>query len=262
MKRIFTFLLVSGIFTGTLHSQDFVIDEPSYHNSSSSSQVSSSAAIPYIGSVPTPDNFTRGALYSEFLMYDGGGVGLRLNVGIFDILSIGVAENFDHVIGTQPIHLNIPSAYIKFSFYEPRQKFNYAFGFDSFAYGSNGSYLGPDGLPGTMYGFYFTTGRSYTVFRSRNIFSMGVRVPVLPNDFRNFTNSSLFMGATLGGKYIKTAFTLENIYINFSRPSSILPSLLVRFYPVNGFEMGLTLQYQLYNDIVNRIFNLSYTTSL
>ncbi len=254
------FLCFSFIMAGA---QDFIIDEPSsYSTPKPVSSPQASKSLPYLGSIPTPDNFRQGELFSEFLMYDHGGVGLRLNVGIFNILSIGVAENFDHVIGSDPIHVNIPSAYLKFSFYEPGNRLNFAFGFDSFAYGLNGSYIAPDNVSSTMYGFYFTTGKSYTVFGARNIFSAGLRIPLLPSDFRNITNSTLFLGASLGGKMFKTAFTLENIYLNFSRPSSILPSLLFRFSPISGFEMGLTLQYQIYDDMVNRIFSLSYTGHL
>lgn len=264
MKKVLISIILSFICLIPGFSDEFIIDEPGYHKNSSSTPPSAGPgeSMPYIGSVPTPDNFKQGTLYSEFMMYDGGGVGLRLNVGIFNILSIGVSENFDHVVGSDPVHLNIPSAYLKFSLFESRNRFNYAFGFDSFAYGSNGSYVAPDGTSSTMYGFYFTTGKSYRIFGARNMFTLGLRVPLLPSSFRNITNSTLFMAATLGSPVFKAGFLLENVYLNFTRASSILPSVLFRFSPVSGFELGLTLQYQIYNDLVNRIFNLSYTTRL
>lgn len=262
-KKAAFWLILLVCCVSAAHSEEFIIDEPgSYYSPQPKKASPSRDSLPYLGSLPTPDNFRQGQYYSEFLMYDQGGVGIRLNVGVFNILSIGVAENFDHVIGSEPIHVNLPSAYIRFSFWEPVNHLNYAFGFDSFAYGSNGSYTGPDGLSSTMYGFYFTLGKSYQVFSARNMFTAGLRVPLLPAGFRHITNSSVFLGATLGSRVFKTGLTLENLYLNFSRPASILPSLLFRFSPIQGFEMGLTLQYQISDNRVNRIFNLSYSGSL
>jgi hypothetical protein len=259
-------MLLLILSSASIFADDFIIDEPVGRAGGQStvslpvSRRSYDYAIPSIGSAQTADNLRRGDFITEFIMYDNGGFGARLMVGIFDMLSIGVFENIDGLIGSDDIHLNIPGAIIKFSVFEPSRPFNLAIGFDSFAYGQGGSFVTDGGNPATIYGVYAAGSYVYEVFRAKNIVSFGLRFPLLPSDFRNIANTSFYAGATLGTKFINAGFTVENMYLDFSRPEEILPSLVLNFTPIPSFSIGLSLQYLFSEDRVNRILILSYKT--
>ena len=170
MKYLHLLILTAALValsSGMLSADDeFIIDEPNYVNSGGAAQSSgaslsgsptegSISRIPFIGSIPTTDNLTKGDFRSEFTMYDGGGVNIRMMVGVFGMLSIGISENFDGLIGTEKITVNIPGAYLKFSLYDSSQWLNVSAGFDHFAYGKNGTYFDPNGISSSIYGFYF-----------------------------------------------------------------------------------------------------------
>jgi hypothetical protein len=270
MKHIFTGAFVLAlVFTGILNlhaADDFIIDEPNYVDPSASSAPSQSpetspavTRIPFIGSVPTTDNLMRGDFLSQFSMYDNGGVNIRLLVGIFGMLSIGVSENFDGLIGADKITVNIPVAYIKFSLYEQSQWMNFSMGFDHFAYGHNGAYFDPNGISSSIYGFYANIGQNYYVFGEKNIFTFGIRIPLLPEGMRSMTNSTFFFGATLNTRYLHFGITVENIYADFTRVEHILPSFIIAFVPIPSFQLGFTLQYEFFSLSFNRVLSLGYT---
>lgn len=261
----FIVYFIGILFIGNIiFADDFIIDEPSSSDNKSFNSVSATLEnkpIPEIGSIPTPDNYKRGNFVSEFGMYDGGGFSIRLTVGIFNIMSIGIIENFDGLIGTGDIHPNIPGAFLKISIFDNPNHFNLALGLDSFAFGQSGSYVSTNGISDMKYGIYLSGGQSYTVFKSKNMFTFGFRFPLLPNDFRNITNSTFYLGATLGTPVIRVGFTLENFFLDFTRIEEVLPSIILTFSPISSFELGIAIQYIIPQSSINRVLTIKYIAS-
>lgn len=260
MKKALVALLFS--LSVQAFGDDFVIDEP---NGSSSTVRNPVSVLPNmnrlisIGSVPTPNCPARGKFYGDCVMYDSGGVGIRLIVGIFDVLGIGITENIDGLIGSDGVNLNIPGAYVKLNLIRDWNHFNLALGFDNFAYGKNGSFIVTNSRPYSMYGFYAAGGWHYSVFGGADEFTFGLRIPLLPNEFRDITNTTLFLGTTIViPNYISFGFTLENFYLTMNRFDQILPSLIVSFAPSSQFKISIVLQYEFYTQKLNRILSLGY----
>jgi hypothetical protein len=275
------------LFNSMIFADDFVIDEPGSSSSSSPSVkpstppnapaytpvqkgstpspgASGGGNVTAIGSVPTTDTLGRAKFDIGFAMYDNGGMNTKLMVGIFDVLDIGISENVDGLIGSGNANLNIPGACIKITIIKDLNNFNWGLGFDSFAYGRNGSYIPPDTNvnSSTIYGFYTSAGFRYSLFGYNDFFSYGIRVPLLPSEFRELSNTSLFLGATAAvSPYFCFGFTLENFYLNFTRSDRILPSFLVNFMPSPQFRLSIILQYESYSGKLNRILSLGYVAS-
>jgi hypothetical protein len=270
MKLFIVFL----IFITTLpfiFGDDFIIDEPGA-NSNTSSPVKNNNPPPEnfpaktmnsIGSVETPSGLGKGAVLSEFTMYENGGVNARFVVGIMDAIDIGISENLDGLIGSGNINVNIPMAYVKVTLLRDLNNFNWAFGFDSFAYGEAGTYYPSDTnlAPSTIYGFYTAVGWHYSAIGGNDVLSTGLRTPLLPAEEENISNTSFFIGATISApQYVSLGFTLENFFFDFSRAQYILPSLIFSFVPTPPFDLSLILQYDFNISRLDRIFSLSYET--
>jgi hypothetical protein len=242
-------------------SDDFVIDEPNGSQAVRNPvpSVPGFNRLISIGSVPTPNSPAKGKFYGDCIMYDGGGVNVRLIVGIFDFLGIGITENIDGLIGSESVNLNIPGAYVKATLIKDWNHFNLALGFDNFAYGKNGSFLVTNSRPYSMYGFFATGGWHYSVFGGNDEFSFGLRIPLLPNEFRDITNTSLFLGMTASfPSFLSFGFTIENFYLTMNRFDQLLPSFIVTFAPAQQFKVSIILQYEIYTQRLNRILSLGY----
>jgi len=270
MRRLIL-TLVFCLFTLYVMADDFVIDEPGGGTSSSSSYSPpqnetrqprtdfSGYRFHSIGSVPSPYGLPRGCFDFGFTFYDSGGVNARFIVGIMDMITIGISENLDGLIGQGKVNVNIPGAYVKLNIIRDLNNFNWALGFDNFAYGKGGSYLSTNEIPSTIYGFYNVVGWGYSALGGNDVFTLGFRIPLLPAEVRNFTNTSLILGATMAiPKYITFAFTIENIYIDFTRSDSILPSFMAILSLSPPFKISLILQYDFTISQLNRILSLSY----
>jgi hypothetical protein len=136
-------------------------------------------------------------------------------------------------------------------------------GFDSFAYGSAGTYYPTNSneSPSTIYGFYSAIGWHYSAFGGNDVLTAGVRFPLLPAEEREFTNTSFFIGATFSApQYFSVGVTVENIFIDFSRPAYLLPSLIFSLVPSPPFTISLVLQYDFSSSRLIRILSLSYET--
>ena len=180
------------------------------------------------------------------MMYDGGGFNTRFQVGLFDIFDLGVSENFDGLIGSGDINVNIPGAAMKLTVLKDFYNFNWAVGFDSFAYGRNGTYYSTNNSTNsasTIYGFYTVGGFRYSMFGGNDFFSFGLRFPLLPEGFRDIRNTSLFMAFTLSAqRYFSAGIGLENMYLSFDRGDRILPTLSLNLNPIPDFRCSLILQ--------------------
>ena len=273
---VFFFLMI--VFT-SFYGDDFIIDEPGSSSTAPSApaaqngstdpvlkmvQPSGNNNMNFIGSVPTAINPKKGILYSDFVLYDSGGFTTRIAVGVLDIVAIGVTENFDYLIGSGPVNVNVPGAYVRVTPIKEQNRFSWSLGFDSFAYGRNGTFYSTNTnvAPSTIYGFYTCGGWRYSILGGDDLSTFGFRIPLLPSDFRDLANSSIFMGTTVSfSKYFVAGLTLENIYLSFNRPEKILPSIVLNFFPVEQFRLSLLLQYEFDSKSINRILSLGYEAS-
>jgi hypothetical protein len=233
MKRFLFAIVLLGTLVPAYSYDEFVIDEPysGLESTSTSEETSGDGRIPAIGSIPTPESFGRGEFAAQFNFYDGGGFQARFLVGIFDIFSLGVSENIDGLIGSSNVRLGIPGAYLKLSLFPQTEGFNAALGLDNFAFGRHGTYVSTNGDASTVYGVYASFGKSYTVFRTKNMFAFGLRFPLLPAAPENSTKHFVLHRGDAGNAGIRFLFTLENLYLDFTRPEEILPSLIFTLSP-------------------------------
>ena len=261
MKKIailFCLLLVNALWA-----EDFVIDDPSMNTGSSAKKEKgpdiNHQPVISIGSVPTTQNLPKGKFISEFIFYDGGGITSRFIVGIFDILSIGISENFDNLIGFNNVAFNMPGAYIKLLLLKDLAGFNLSCGFDSFAYGRNGSIQQTNGNNITIYGFYASLGMNFSFLGGNDSINLGYRMPLYPFNLTEISNSSLYLGTSIGIRdNIEIGFTVENFFLDFNRYDRILPSVIISFLPVQELKLFVLLQYEFYSSRLNRILGLNY----
>jgi|GEM_PF-1436495 hypothetical protein len=276
MKSLIAFFILITLITvfSFAFGDDFIIDEPgsgSNINKPNTEPVSqppayappsaAGKAVNSIGSVPIPVGLGRGTVYSEFTMYDSGGVNAKFAVGIMDAIDIGISENLDGLIGSGDVNVNVPSAYIKITLIKNLNNFNWALGYDNFAYGTAGTYYptNTNETPSTISGFYTAVGWHYSAIGGDDILSTGIRFPLLPAEERDITNTSLFIGATISApQYISLGLTVENFFFDMTRAQYILPSVIFNIAPSPPFNISLILQYDFSVGRLNRIFSMSY----
>jgi hypothetical protein len=262
LKKIIVLFVLFLPFT-FIFADDFVVDEPSSSQPVSIRSPIANSAPAAIGSVPTAESFGRGHFYTDFILYENGGVKSSVIVGVFDMLALGISENFDGLIGSGDVNVNIPGAYIRINILRDFNHLFWAIGFDSFVYGKNGTYFGTNNQrPATIYGFYTALSWRYSAFGGNDVVSTGLRFPLLPAEARDLTNTSLFFGISVAlSPFFMLGFTLENFYLSFSRPEQILPSLIVSFVPTPPFKVMIVFQYEFYSGKLNRILSLNYDAS-
>lgn len=257
-------LIILILLFNNLWSIDFEIDDPI--EKKNPNKIKFQVGVPqtptYIGSVPTPETLSRGKFLGSITIYDKGGINGRLLVGIFEILDIGISENFDQLIGSGQVFVNIPSAYIKITFLKDNPIFGLAIGFDNFILGIDDDFIYGQELFSSTYGFWITSGWKYSIFGQNDITCFGIRIPLLPDRKRDITNTSVFLGTSVGlSKYLSLGLTVENIYFNILRFNKILPSLIINFVPSEWFIISLILQYNYDKNSINRIISLAYNNS-
>lgn len=258
---------------------DFIIDEPGSAPSEpvytpaptsapataaprrNSKPSASSAYYPSIGAAQTADTLGQARYQVQFVMVDEGGLVSRVSVGLFQGMDIGIAERVEHLTGSGDIRFTIPAALIKLTLIRDLYGFNWAMGLDHFSYGKSGAILQTNGLYDPLYGVYSAFSWRYSLFGSPDTFTAGIRFPLLPAEARDFTNTSLYASAGLTfWEFFSLGLTVENIYINFTRPQAITPGVHFLFHPMNGMKLGLTLQYEGDTGRINRFFGLDYTS--
>ncbi|MGC8765329.1 MAG: hypothetical protein ACP5QT_05530 [Brevinematia bacterium] len=270
MKKILSLILFTLINVSILFGDEFIIDEPGttsevqqpLSQNKPSGERNYSKLIKKIGSAQTPETLSKGELSGEIGMYENGGINTRFAVGIFDIFEIGFTENFDSLIGSGTPIVNIPGAYMKLTILKNFKSIYWGIGFDSFAYGKNGSYQIDAEKYSTMYGVFTTFGWPYSFFGGSDFFIVGFRYPLLPVEAQNPTNSSLFLGLSFSAPdYFSLGITVENIFLSFDRGNRILPSLILTLKPVREFSFNFVFQYEFYSQRLNRILTVIYNTS-
>jgi len=169
----------------------------------------------HIFDTPTALNPDRGTYAVSLGVYDQGGVLLKVGIGIAPVISLGMIEFADGLIGSGSNEFSIPGVYCKLSFFEqPPEGLNLAFGYDSFYYGSFREYDFTK-----VYGIYTVITKGYrNILGEPNLFSSGIRYPLLKDAPRR---PELFASHLLRlGRYF--SYGLEITDITFSPTADYL----------------------------------------
>ncbi len=240
-----------GMFLTAMLWSEFVIDEPGSGGGSatpSSRPVFSGGgggfAIDMLGTVNTFDSLGRGTFSGKVVLYENGGFGFRFQVGIFDVLDIGISEGIENVIGVGNPEFFIPGAYAKLQIIKNLSRFNWAVGFDTFGYGRRSLVVNENGTKDMLYGFYSVMGWKYPGFGSDDYLVIGMRVPLLPATMRRWEALSLVGGVSVHlGRYFFLSATVEHVYFAQEYWNRVLPTLLVGFMPSENFELQVLFEY-------------------
>ncbi|MFN4216908.1 MAG: hypothetical protein ACK4HQ_05870 [Brevinematales bacterium] len=245
------FWIGMGMLITAMLWSEFVIDEPGSGGrmpTSTSQPVLSGGSggfdIDMLGTVNTFDSLGRGFFSGKVVLYENGGFGFRFQVGIFDVLDIGISEGIENVVGVGNPEFFIPGAYAKLQIIKNLSRFNWTVGFDTFGYGRRSLVVNENGAKDMLYGFYSVMGWKYPGFGSEDYLVLGLRVPLLPATMRRWEALSL-MGGVSGhlGRYFFFSATIEHVYFTQSYWDRVLPTFIVGFMPSENFELQVLFEY-------------------
>ncbi|MCX7882795.1 MAG: hypothetical protein N2314_06200 [Brevinematales bacterium] len=228
---------------------EFVIDEPGSGGKSPSSPRAvfgegGGFGIDMLGTVNTFDTLGRGVFAGKVALYEKGGFGFRFQVGIFDVLDIGISEGIENVIGVGNPEFFIPGAYAKLQIIKNLSRFHWAVGFDTFGYGRRSLVESESGTRDMLYGFYSVAGWKFWGLGSEDYVVLGLRVPLLPASMRRWEAVSLMGGVSMHlGKYFFLSATVEHVYFVQEYAQRLLPTLIVGFMPSENFELQVLFEY-------------------
>jgi len=259
--------LVMLLVAMTMGWGEFIIDEP--NGSTSSPPVSRPVfdtpsrgnSLDMLGSVNTFDALGRGVFAGKIALYEHGGIGFRFQVGIFDILDIGISEGIQNVIGVGDPIFFIPGAYAKLQIIKNLSRFHWAVGFDTFGYGRHSVIRDAGGSQDLLYGFYTVAGWKFPTWGSEDYLVLGMRFPLMPTSMRRWEALSFMGGVSLHlGRYLFTSVTIEHIYFSREYWERILPSLIVGLTPSENFELQVLFEYLNEINAFHRSLTFGYKT--
>lgn len=230
---------------------EFIIDEPTSGNrgtkASSGSLFGGSGRgfdLDMLGTLNTFDTLGRGVFSGKIILSENGGFGLRLQVGIFDVLDIGISESIENVIGVGNPVFYVPGAYLKLHIIKNLGRFHWAVGFDTFGYGRRSFVMNENGTRDMLYGFYTVAGWKFSGLGGEDYLIFGVRAPLLPTSFRRWETISFMGGISFHlGQYFFLSATVEHVYVAQEYWNRTLPTLVVGFVPSANFELQLLFEY-------------------
>ncbi|URA10381.1 hypothetical protein [Thermospira aquatica] len=257
--KLVCFLLVMGNMWGK-----FVIDEPGAQNQAPVSRPvfgggARGVSLDMLGSVNTFDALGRAVFGGKIFLYENGGFGLRFQVGIFDVVDIGISEGIENLIGVGNPQFFIPGAYVKLQIIKNLSGFSWAVGFDTFGYGRRTLFKRENGTEDMLYGFYSVAGWKFQGWGSQDYLLFGVRFPLLPAEMRALEALSLMGGISIHlGPYFFVSGTLEHLYFSEKYQNRFLPSLIAGFVPSENFELQVLFQYLTEEKAFHRSLSLGY----
>lgn len=259
MKQLVGLVLVSFlvlICIGAYGDSEIIIEEESYTSTKNLPEKGIYEEPIDITGIATPFTLRRAEYFTRFIMYGGGGVFLKIGVGIFDILSIGVTEDIDGLIGYGPIRLFIPGGFIKLRLLNHYKGFSLAIGFDAFSFGSiSKTDLSKGNI--NIYGLYISTGYDYWMINSPSTLVIGLRYPILPIDISQLTNISGYIGSWWRiSKFLQLNYGIERIYFDIQRlDESVIFGELV-FIPISTFSVSVIFQYIPVEGVIGRALRI------
>ncbi len=259
LTKLAFFLVLAGSMWG-----EFVIDEPGAQNTVPAARPvfgggARGASLDMLGTLNTFDTLGRAVFGGKIVLYENGGFGLRFQVGIFDVLDIGISEGIENLIGVGNPQFFIPGAYAKLQIIKNLSGFHWAVGFDTFGYGRRALVRRENGTEDMLYGFYSVAGWKYRGWGSEDYIIFGVRFPLLPAEMRQIEALSLMGGISIHlGPYFFVSATLEHLYFSENYQNRLLPSLIAGFVPSENFELQVLFQYLSEENAFHRSLSLGY----
>ncbi|MBU1077644.1 MAG: hypothetical protein KKH98_10150 [Spirochaetes bacterium] len=196
--------------------------------------------------IPTASTILRGYYNIDFLTYGGGGIQVRLAIGLTDRIMLGIIEDVGGAIGTEKTDWNIPGVMAKINIiYPDSESMGLAIGYDSLLNGEYGKVYNNQISDDLVYGFYIALSKAIVLFSGEQFMHLGIRFPVLPNEAReNGDNISLYTGLNIiFTPELMLMGELENFYLNKNRNKEIIYNAGLKYAFSEFLNIGLYFQY-------------------
>ncbi|MBI4977843.1 MAG: hypothetical protein HZC28_10185 [Spirochaetes bacterium] len=215
-------------------------------------------AAPTVELIDTPTAMTldRGFYNVGFYVYNNGGIFIKSLIGVTEGITLGVNESVERAISTSSAVWHIPSVMAKFRLLGGApDALHLALGFGPQTYNDGGYRQGEP-----VQSLYAVVSQGVPLFvkDSFQIFTGGVRYPVLPEAYRQQNFVSGFAGfSSFIGKQLEVKIEVENI--TFRPEESPVYNASAGFHFSDMFSVELDLQYTYTGThTLNRMIKLNY----
>jgi hypothetical protein len=209
--------------------------------------------------IDTPKAYTsyKGDLRLDFTVYEDGGLLGSAVLSITDFAFLGVYFDLGRVIGRGDIVWNQPGVLARFLISDgSRMLPAIAIGYSYFMIGETTKV---DGV--TVNGLYLVATHGFFLFGNEQSFSYGIRYPVVPLDYSELGNTTIFFGMDFE---LSPAFgmktEIENIHFDEGRLSETFFNLSFNLNIIDMLSIGFALKYSPSIESVIRQLGIGYTT--
>lgn len=216
-----------------------------------------------IGPNQTPYTLSRGMFKIDFIVYSQGSVLLKLHVGLWEFLTVGIVEDIQGIIGNSPITMNIPLASMKLNIINEMNSFSLSVAIDSFSYGLTGKAFSPDYYSKTLYGIHLPMSIRYkSIFNSYSDLVFGAKFPILPVGDVNVINTALFLSTYVKfSEVFAISFGVDNLFLSSERVTNSSIFSEFKFSPTRSLGLSLILNYSFLPSF-ERIIKIEYIGNL
>jgi len=224
---------------------------------------------------PTAENLLKGYYSLYFSAYEGGGIKVKVSLGLADWVTLGISEDISGVIGDGKVRFALPPGVMaKFSLFQlERDNFGLTLGYDFFTEGEygkirnvkwNGSSFETNLY--VVYGIYAAAAIPVKLFKTRQLINAGIRYPlmpqVLPLKTATFSDLTLFAGLSLPFTKEFTFVTeIENFSFDFRRIEDTMLNMGFKYIAGDVLNVSLNFRYR-FDGRLSRIINIEYQNIL
>jgi hypothetical protein len=224
---------------------------------------------------PTAENMLKGYYNVYFSAYEGGGIKVKVSLGLADWVTLGISEDVAGAIGDGKVKFALPPGVMaKFSLFQlERDNFGLALGYDYFTEGEYGKVVhvkrnSAETNTNTyvVYGIYATAAIPIRLFNARHLINLGMRYPLMPQVFpignATFSDLTLFAGLSLPfSKEFVFVAELENFSLDLRRAENTMVNLGFKYIAGDVLNVSFNLRYRFTGDL-SRIINIEYQNIL
>lgn len=195
------------------------------------------AAYPYKSTIldtPTAISLEKGEYHIDSFFYEEGSILFKFNIGINTFINLGGTEYVDHLIGREVPKPQIPNVSVRIRFTDkPVDSYNLAIGFDSLYHGT----FSP--IEEKLYGAYFVFTKGFMLFERPQLFSVGIRQPLLFEVIEPDVFASLYLDFF---EYFNYALEVDGVHFNKQYNYYFILNQEFIFRPVQEIGIGFNLQ--------------------